>query len=166
MRDNPPVQHSNTPFLRSLQCHDPHESPAVMTVPLVILAVFAILLGFVGTPAWPWFDGFLNGEPVAIQFQQIDRKRHARPDAGVRGDCVYRSRSWLVALRQTPAEDGGRTRRIIKSRNRSFSGCWRTNISWMKFTRRPSSVSTPGRRGCAIFWTAGFGAGRCCWSPG
>ena len=45
---------------------DPHESPAVMTVPLVILAGFAILLGFVGTPAWPWFDGFLKGEPAAF----------------------------------------------------------------------------------------------------
>ncbi len=39
----------------------PHESPAVMTVPLVILAVFAILLGFIGTPAWPWFETFLDG---------------------------------------------------------------------------------------------------------
>jgi NADH-quinone oxidoreductase subunit L len=49
----------------------PHESPAVMTVPLVILAVFAILLGFVGTPAWPWFDGFLNGEPVGFNFSKL-----------------------------------------------------------------------------------------------
>ena len=32
-----------------------HESPAVMTMPLVILAVFAVLLGIIGTPAWPWF---------------------------------------------------------------------------------------------------------------
>jgi NADH-quinone oxidoreductase subunit L len=39
----------------------PHESPAVMTVPLVILAAFAVLLGFLGTPAWPWFQAFLNG---------------------------------------------------------------------------------------------------------
>ena len=49
----------------------PHESPAVMTVPLVILAVFAILLGLVGTPAWPWFDGFLSGEPVAFNFNKL-----------------------------------------------------------------------------------------------
>jgi len=41
--------------------HSPHESPAVMTVPLVILAAFAVLLGFLGTPAWPWFQSFLNG---------------------------------------------------------------------------------------------------------
>jgi NADH-quinone oxidoreductase subunit L len=40
----------------------PHESPASMTMPLVILAVCAILLGAIGTPAWPWFDSFLNGE--------------------------------------------------------------------------------------------------------
>jgi proton-translocating NADH-quinone oxidoreductase chain L len=39
----------------------PHESPAVMTVPLVILAAFAVLLGFLGTPAWPWFQAFLSG---------------------------------------------------------------------------------------------------------
>jgi NADH-quinone oxidoreductase subunit L len=49
----------------------PHESPAVMTVPLVILAVFAILLGFIGTPAWPWFDGFLKGEPAAFNFSRL-----------------------------------------------------------------------------------------------
>ncbi len=39
-----------------------HESPAVMTIPLAILAVFAVLAGFLGTPAWPWFDSYLNGE--------------------------------------------------------------------------------------------------------
>jgi len=50
---------------------EPHESPAVMTVPLVILAVFAVLLGFIGTPAWPWFDGFLKGEPVAFDFSRL-----------------------------------------------------------------------------------------------
>ncbi|MGE3311035.1 MAG: NADH-quinone oxidoreductase subunit L [Limisphaerales bacterium] len=38
-----------------------HESPRVMTVPLVILAIFAVLLGFLGTPAWPWLEAFLSG---------------------------------------------------------------------------------------------------------
>jgi NADH-quinone oxidoreductase subunit L len=41
---------------------EPHESPPVMTRPLVILAACSILLGFLGTPAWPWFQGFLSGE--------------------------------------------------------------------------------------------------------
>jgi NADH-quinone oxidoreductase subunit L len=49
----------------------PHESPAVMTVPLVILAAFAILLGFLGTPAWPWFDGFLTGEATTFNFSRL-----------------------------------------------------------------------------------------------
>ena len=48
-----------------------HESPAVMTVPLVILAVFAALLGFIGTPAWPWFQGFLEGRRAAFGFGQF-----------------------------------------------------------------------------------------------
>jgi NADH-quinone oxidoreductase subunit L len=45
-------------------CHahcGPHESPSVMTMPLVILAFFAIFLGFINTPAWPWFHGYLAG---------------------------------------------------------------------------------------------------------
>jgi NADH-quinone oxidoreductase subunit L len=46
----------------------PHESPAVMTMPLVILSAFAILLGAIGTPAWPWFDSFLNGETATLNF--------------------------------------------------------------------------------------------------
>jgi len=38
-----------------------HESPSSMSVPLILLAVFAVGLGFLGTPAWPWFEGFLSG---------------------------------------------------------------------------------------------------------
>ena len=37
-----------------------HESPRVMTVPLIVLAVFAILLGFLGTPYWPWLQRTLD----------------------------------------------------------------------------------------------------------
>jgi len=48
--------------------HHPHESPAVMTVPLVILATFAIILGFVGTPAWPWFQSFIEGTSATFSF--------------------------------------------------------------------------------------------------
>jgi NADH-quinone oxidoreductase subunit L len=33
-----------------------HENSAVMTAPLVILAIFAIVLGFLGTPHWPWLQ--------------------------------------------------------------------------------------------------------------
>lgn len=44
----------------------PHESSAVMTIPLVILSAFAILLGLIGTPAWPWFDSFLGGQSTIL----------------------------------------------------------------------------------------------------
>jgi NADH-quinone oxidoreductase subunit L len=50
-------------FGKPADSHIPaHESPAVMTIPLAILAVFAVLAGFLGTPAWPWFHSYLNGE--------------------------------------------------------------------------------------------------------
>ena len=44
--------------------HNAHESPRVMTVPLVVLAVFAVGAGFIGTPVWPWFEGYLSGHAV------------------------------------------------------------------------------------------------------
>ncbi|MDO8539201.1 MAG: NADH-quinone oxidoreductase subunit L [Opitutaceae bacterium] len=46
---------------RSETAEHAHESPATMTVPLVVLAIFAILLGFLGTPAWPWLQARLEG---------------------------------------------------------------------------------------------------------
>jgi NADH-quinone oxidoreductase subunit L len=49
----------------------PHESPAVMTIPLVILAVFAVLLGFIGTPAWPWFQDYLTGHSASFEFNKL-----------------------------------------------------------------------------------------------
>ena len=63
--------HSQSHSSESSHRHDPHESPAVMTVPLVILAGFAIILGFVGTPAWPWFDGYLTGEEYSFNLGKL-----------------------------------------------------------------------------------------------
>ncbi|HEU5351953.1 MAG TPA: NADH-quinone oxidoreductase subunit L [Terracidiphilus sp.] len=48
-----------------------HESPRVMTVPLVILGFFAVLLGFIGTPVWPWFQSFLGSSPAHFQFSAL-----------------------------------------------------------------------------------------------
>jgi NADH-quinone oxidoreductase subunit L len=39
-----------------------HESPAVMTLPLIVLAGCTILLSIVLTPAWPWLEKYLAGE--------------------------------------------------------------------------------------------------------
>jgi NADH-quinone oxidoreductase subunit L len=43
-----------------------HESPRTMTAPLAILAFFAMALGLIGTPAWPWFRAFLEGRPASF----------------------------------------------------------------------------------------------------
>jgi NADH-quinone oxidoreductase subunit L len=48
-----------------------HESPPVMTVPLRILAVGAVLLGVIGTPAWPWFHGYLTGHYATLDVGKL-----------------------------------------------------------------------------------------------
>jgi NADH-quinone oxidoreductase subunit L len=48
-----------------------HESPAAMTVPLVLLALFAVLLGFIGTPAWPWLQAFLDMRHAGVDLRQL-----------------------------------------------------------------------------------------------
>jgi len=48
---------------RSHASEHAHESPATMTVPLVLLAVGAVALGFLGTPVFPWLQARLLGEP-------------------------------------------------------------------------------------------------------
>jgi NADH-quinone oxidoreductase subunit L len=45
----------------------PHESPGVMLAPLLVLAAGSILLGFIGTPAWPWFQNFLEGRSASFE---------------------------------------------------------------------------------------------------
>ncbi len=44
-----------------------HESPAVMTVPLIILAVMAVISGFVFTPGNAWLGTWLTGSDMAAE---------------------------------------------------------------------------------------------------
>ncbi len=48
-----------------------HESPKVMGIPMAILAFFALALGFIGTPAWPWFHAFLEGRAASFDLHAI-----------------------------------------------------------------------------------------------
>jgi NADH-quinone oxidoreductase subunit L len=48
-----------------------HESPRVMTMPLVALALCAIFFGVVLTPAWPWLHGYLAGEPAHFEIGRL-----------------------------------------------------------------------------------------------
>jgi NADH-quinone oxidoreductase subunit L len=43
-----------------------HESPGVMIMPLIVLAISSILLSLVLTPAWPWLRAYLEGEPAHV----------------------------------------------------------------------------------------------------
>jgi NADH-quinone oxidoreductase subunit L len=45
-----------------------HESPPVMTRPLVVLAICTIGLSAILTPAWPWLHSYLSGEAAEIDF--------------------------------------------------------------------------------------------------
>jgi NADH-quinone oxidoreductase subunit L len=48
-----------------------HESPRVMTMPLIVLAACSILFSIVLTPAWPWLHGYLTGEPAHFDFARL-----------------------------------------------------------------------------------------------
>jgi NADH-quinone oxidoreductase subunit L len=50
---------------------DVHESPRIMTVPLVVLAVASIVVGFFGTPAWPWLHSYLTGHEPHANFGKL-----------------------------------------------------------------------------------------------
>jgi NADH-quinone oxidoreductase subunit L len=64
-----PVSPAETP---ASDPHDAaHESPSVMTTPLIVLAAFAVLLGFLGTPVWPWLQAFLELRHARVDFGQL-----------------------------------------------------------------------------------------------
>src|SRR5882724_8797770 len=48
-----------------------HESPGVMTRPLMVLALCTIGLSAVVTPAWPWLHNYLLGETAAPDFSLL-----------------------------------------------------------------------------------------------
>jgi NADH-quinone oxidoreductase subunit L len=48
-----------------------HESPRVMTTPLIVLAIGTVFLSVVLTSAWPWLDGYLTGEPVHFDIAHV-----------------------------------------------------------------------------------------------
>src|SRR5213592_3133739 len=48
-----------------------HESPGIMTRPLVILAICTIGLSAILTPAWPWLHNYLLGETASLDFSLL-----------------------------------------------------------------------------------------------
>src|SRR6266540_977468 len=48
-----------------------HESPHVMTTPLIALAICVILFSVVLTPAWPWLHDYLTDEPTHFEIARL-----------------------------------------------------------------------------------------------
>jgi NADH-quinone oxidoreductase subunit L len=84
-----------------------HESPRAMTMPLIVLALGAILLSVVLTPAWPWLHGYLTGEPVHFAMGRLIQPMLlvslALVSAGI-GLGVWMYRKAGVQDRDRPAE--------------------------------------------------------------
>jgi len=56
---------------RSAQSEHAHESPRVMTIPLMVLAFCTIALTVVLTSAWPWLHDFLTGKPARFEIARL-----------------------------------------------------------------------------------------------
>jgi NADH-quinone oxidoreductase subunit L len=69
--DAKPPSQSEPPHPARRDSYEPHESPGVMTIPLVVLAAFSVVLGFIGTPAWPWFQDFLSGHGTVAEVGKL-----------------------------------------------------------------------------------------------
>ena len=48
-----------------------HESPHVMTMPLIVLAIGTVFLSVVLTTAWPWLHGYLTGESIQFEMARL-----------------------------------------------------------------------------------------------
>jgi NADH-quinone oxidoreductase subunit L len=48
-----------------------HESPRVMTMPLIGLAICSIVFSVLLTPAWPWLHAYLTGEPTHFDLARL-----------------------------------------------------------------------------------------------
>ena len=72
-----------------------HESAPVMTMPLIVLASCSIVFSVILTPAWPWLNGYLTGEParfdIAVLIQPTLFVSLALVAAGIAlGFAIYR----------------------------------------------------------------------------
>src|SRR5438105_1638510 len=47
------------------------ESPSLMTIPLIVLGACSIVFTIAVTPAWPWLQAYLKGEPAHFDFSLL-----------------------------------------------------------------------------------------------
>src|SRR5216683_1295169 len=148
--------------------HEPHsaktavattsrENAAVMTIPLLILAAFSILIGLIGTPAWPWFTSFLNGQQTTLDFRGL-------AENGVFPVMLSSTTILFLGLAigwwfygRKPIEST-EAQTLWSTSNRKSSTCCVTDSLSTNSTKPLLSVSMHGARVPATGWTDGFGA--------
>ena len=93
-----------------------HESPPIMTLPLIVLAICSIAFSVVLTPAWPWLHSYLTGEPahfdIALLVQPMLFVSLALVAAGIGlGFVMYGKAGQLATgrVRPTGGQDRHRT---------------------------------------------------------
>ena len=103
------VEHAGVPAREHPQVELPAsrtKARRVMTVPLIVLAAFSVLLGFIGTPAWPWFQEFLNGQQCQPKPGQAFRTGSAVGDAAFERGGLRSASAWaggfMAASRSPP----------------------------------------------------------------
>ena len=87
-----------------------------MTRPLIVLAAFSVLLGFIGTPAWPWFQGFLQWHERDREVGKLFEPEVLLADGPLECRRVPRPGRWAGGSM------AGALRRVRRSRTR-WSGC-------------------------------------------
>jgi NADH-quinone oxidoreductase subunit L len=58
-------------FFGPRRAAEAHESPPVMTLPLLALAICTIIFSLVLTPGWPWLHDYLKGERPVFSFASL-----------------------------------------------------------------------------------------------
>ena len=129
-----------------------HESPRVMRIPLIVLAVGAVVAGFFGhrhaRPGGPFLGRcHLHARPP--EHPRGDAPRPALGEAGAagRGRARYRARLRLLHHAPGPAGEGSRAQSA-----RSTSSCSTSGTSTSSTTRSSSSPAMVLGR---IFWRGG-----------
>jgi NADH-quinone oxidoreductase subunit L len=56
---------------RRVAAEEAHESPKIMTIPLIVLAACVVLFSLVLTPAWPWLESYLAGRSATLDLEEV-----------------------------------------------------------------------------------------------
>ncbi len=78
-----------------------HESPRIMLFPLITLAAATILLSAVLSSVWPWLNGYLSGEPAALNWSDLFSRSMGISFVLV---AVGIGTAWLVYARRRSAD--------------------------------------------------------------